>query len=320
MRGRGGPTSTFALLSAVPSVSSAVPGLDAAAHAHGGVTARRPRRRGPRRVGEAERIRVERVQLELLMGPHEVQRGRALGHPGRPDARPSRAAGPVLRLAARGRVGRPVEGQVPERSGRQPRPRARATAGPSPPISSSVRPRSRATPRRSRRTRRWPHVARLRGPAAGQLHQHPPLAPHLAGVADRRRRRCTRPSGCVTVPSFSAYASRREDDVRVARHDSARNCSCATTKDAAPAPHPSALPRDVAQRVRVHQIESLHLLRARRVPGLSGGEAAGHLGETGAGSGQAARPRAVRGRWRRWGSRSTPSPGQRPGRAAAPGR
>ena len=83
---------------------------------------------------------------------------------------------------------------------------------------------------------------------------------------------------------------------------------------------PCRLPGQLPQRVRVQQIERLHLLRPGRVPGLGGVEPAGHVRQARARSPAGSRPRAAPGRSRRRGSRSSPSRAQRPGRAAAPGR
>ena len=78
--------------------------------------------------------------------------------------------------------------------------------------------------------------------ALPDLHQHLPPGRTSPGWPIAGRSRCRRPSGCVTVPSFSAYDSAGNTTSAWRSTDSLRNCSCATTKPArrAPASHSSA--------------------------------------------------------------------------------
>ena len=92
---------------------------------------------------EAEALGVERVQLHDLLRGQEPQRGRMLGNPGGPQARPCHEPqDAVARLQRRGRIGGRREAELSHACRAVAADSSRAgQRSPSPPISSSVRPR-----------------------------------------------------------------------------------------------------------------------------------------------------------------------------------
>ena len=159
--------------------------------------------------------------------PTASGRCRAAARPSWPAARgPARDLQRDRLPRRRLRTSRPPRARASARRGRRSRrasarrrtgPRRRAAWRP------SGRRRRRGRARRARRRRRSPASRRARRRPASALAR--PIA---------ARRRCTRPSGCTSVPSFSAYASAGKTTSAYSRTVSVSTDSWAMTVWAAP--------------------------------------------------------------------------------------
>jgi hypothetical protein len=162
-------------------------------------------------VADAEPLGVDGRELDDLARAQEAQRGGERRPPWRPTA--GARAQPQRAVARRGAAAARRARGLPRAAPSARRPRARASAGRGRRSRRASARRRRARPRRAARepsarspTPRSSRRARATSAITCQPRAHAgahraverPRAP-IAG-----RRRCTRPSGCTSVPSFSA--------------------------------------------------------------------------------------------------------------------